>query len=204
MKKIIIALLLSNAAFAHAAASYDSVRLGIQGTQVKSHSFGSYLGNDYNPNESKDLGGFYLDGSLAFNDHFYGTVDLTGVTRASSDIDNHFFGVGYHFDYGFNSLYTSVGANMVEVARNHSNTRESKFDETAVSLEAGAKLQLTSFFAIQPQYRLSFFNKGHMHDYRLINELMLTDCVSLEAGIGYNKFIDAEQFNWQGGMRFSF
>ena len=204
MKKILLALILTSANTTYAAHSYNDIRVGVQGTQVKSQSFGSYLNNKYNPSESKDLGGFYINGTLSISEQLYTTVNLTSVTRGSSDISNDFLGIGYHYDFGFNSLYTTVGANMVEVTRNHSNNKQSKFDEKAVSLEAGAKLQVTSFFAIQPQYRISFFDDGEMHDYQLINSLMLGKHFSIEAGAGYNKFINAEQFSWQGGMRFSF
>ncbi|WP_299017899.1 hypothetical protein [uncultured Photobacterium sp.] len=204
MKKVIIAFLLSNAAFAHASNSFDNIRFGVQGTQVKSNSFGSYFGERYNPSESKDLGGFYFSGSLDFGNNLYTSIDLTSVTRASTDLDNHFIGLGHHHDFGFNSFYVTAGANKVKTVRHHSSNQESKFNEVALGFEAGAKFQLSSFYAIQPQYRISFFDKGEMHDYRLNNEIMLTDLFSLEASVGYNKFRDAEQFNWQGGVKFSF
>jgi len=202
MKKIIIAVLLSKATFAHASNSFDNIRFGIQGTQVKSNSFGSYFGGRYNPSETKDLGGFYLGGSLDFGNNLYTTIVLTSVTRASTDLDNHLIALGYHHDFGFNSFYVTTGANKVKTVRHHSNSHE--FNEVALALEAGAKLQLSSFYAIQPQYRVSFFDKGEMHDYLLNNEIMFTDLFSLEASVGYNKFRDAEQFNWHGGVKFSF
>ncbi|HFQ5404172.1 TPA: outer membrane beta-barrel protein [Vibrio vulnificus] len=203
-----VALLLTLSAAAHANSfgKYSYIGVGLQYSEQKNDSLGSFLGSEYDGKGARDLFGINFTGSYSPTTlDMYVKYEFEGTTSGNTDISSSFAGLGGYNNFNTTSLFYTVGVSKYDVEREYSSREGSaRFREFGPAADLGASFQLAPFFALTPRYRISYLDHDVMNDYKLTGQFMFGSTFSLEVSAGYNTYRDSEQFNGQTAVKFAF
>ncbi len=203
-----VALLLTLSAAAHANSfgKYSYIGVGLQYSEQKNDSLGSFLGSEFDGKGSRDLFGVNFTGSYSpVTMDAYVKYEFEGTTSGNTDISSSFAGLGGYNNFNTTSLFYTVGVSKYDVEREYSSREGSaRFREFGPSADLGVSFQLAPFLALTPRYRISYLDQDVMNDFKLTGQFMFGSTFSLEVSAGYNTYRDSEQFNGQTAVKFAF
>lgn len=186
--------------------SYTYLGGGLQFGEQKNDSLASFLGKRFEGKGPRDLLGFNIKGSYSPDSlSAYVKVESEWSSSGNTDISNSFGGVGGYYNFTHASVFYTLGTNRYSLEReHHSGNGSDEFDKTGIAGDIGVRLPVLPFYVVTPRYRVSSLDGHVMNDYKLYNEFALGNRVSLELNVDYNTYWDAEEFNTQTAIKFSF
>ncbi|UXI00049.1 porin family protein [Photobacterium sp. TY1-4] len=159
---------------------------------------------------SDSTAGLYLRGSWNFTDQFFLEARSEGTVDNDLTISHSLLGLGYFQPINNRlTVYGLAGISGIEAeldvhywgfSDGHASFSE---DDSGLTGEVGARYQLMSNWTIEPAVRLAAYDDT-MQEFRLGNNIQLTQHFSLEANLQHRKIEDLKETSYQLGARYSF